>query len=70
MIKQTFLVTLVDGDSDSDVMFYVKVHCILLGFDIYLLAFLKLLSPLLGQPHPSFPYPLLVPGSFHCLLIS
>lgn len=68
MIKQTFLVTLVDGDSDA--VFYVNVHCILLGFDVYLLAFHKSFSPLLGQPHPSFPYPLLVPGSFHCSLTS
>lgn len=34
MIKQTCLVTLVDGD--SDVVFYVRVRCVLLGFDVCL----------------------------------
>lgn len=66
--KTDRLVTLVDGD--SGVVFYVRVRCVLLGFDVYLLVFHRLLPPLLGQPHPSFNYPLLVPGSFHCSLTS
>lgn len=70
IIKQTFVITLTDAKDDLDIMFFVKMHRILTGFDVHLPVFQQIFPHLGSATYFVFLTPFLVPGSFYSSLLS